>query len=460
MPDKILLVDDEKELLTVLKKSLTRQGYKVYTAENGEEGWNALVETMFDLVISDQAMQPVDGLELLQRIRSIDHHQPFIIMTGAGSIESAVEAMRMGAFTYITKPFKTQELALLAGRAIEYGKLHRRLEDYDSREKQNATAGMVVGNNPVIKQMLSTIKKVADSEASILIQGETGTGKSMFAKHIHKISARKDKPFFTIDCGALSEHLLESELFGHVKGAFTGAVRAKRGLLEEAQGGTIFLDEIGELTPSTQVKLLRAIQEKEIKPVGGNIPIHIDVRFISATSRNLSEEVEKNGFRKDLYYRLAVIPLHLPALRERKEDLGFFVDHFIRKCNKMYNKKVTELDPAAMQVLMNSSWKGNIRELENIIERAVLLTDDTVIAVDSLYHYVRPSTPPVASEIDTSSSLKEAVEQAERAAIRKALKEAAGNRSKAARVLGISRRTLYDKLELYDFNSRETPSTA
>ena len=450
MPDKILLVDDEKELLTILKKSLTRQGYQVYIAENGEEAWNALGETMFDLVISDQAMRPVDGLELLRRIRSVDHHQPFIIMTGAGSIESAVEAMRMGAFTYITKPFKTQELALVAGRAIEYGKLHRRLEDYDSREKQNTSKNMVLGNNSVIRQMLSTIEKVAGSEASILIEGETGTGKSMFAKHIHTIGSRKDKPFFTIDCGSLSEHLLESELFGHAKGAFTGAVRAKRGLLEEAQTGTIFLDEIGELTPSTQVKLLRAIQEKEIKPVGGNIPIHIDVRFVSATSRNLSEEVEKNGFRKDLYYRLAVIPLHLPALRERKEDLGFFVDHFIRKFNNVYNKKITELDPGAMQMIMDSPWKGNIRELENIIERAVLLTDDTVIGLDSLCNQVRPSTTSVATRIDTPSSLKEAVEQAERAAIRKALKESDGNRSQAARILGISRRTFYDKLEIYD----------
>jgi DNA-binding NtrC family response regulator len=451
MPDKILLVDDEQDLLSILKKSLTRQGYAVQTAESGEEAWSALSEIMFDLVISDQAMKPVDGLELLQRIRSVDHHQPFIIMTGAGSIESAVEAMRMGAFNYITKPFKTQELALLAGRAIEYGKLHRRLEDYDSREKQNASTPMVIGNNPVIRQMLSTIEKVADSEASILIQGETGTGKSMFAKHCHQIGSRKNKPFFTIDCGALSEHLLESELFGHAKGAFTGAVRAKRGLLEEAQSGTIFLDEIGELSPSTQVKLLRAIQEKEIKPVGGNIPIHIDVRFISATSRNLNEEVEKGGFRKDLYYRLAVIPLNLPPLRERKEDLVFFVDHFIHKFNKLYNKKVTALDPGAMQMIMDSPWKGNIRELENIIERAVLLTDDTVIGLDSLCTQAQPVTTYLVPKIDTPLSLKEAVEQAEIAAIRKALKETGGNRSKAAKILGISRRTFYDKLEIHHY---------
>ncbi|HKI81108.1 MAG TPA: sigma-54 dependent transcriptional regulator, partial [Pseudodesulfovibrio sp.] len=299
MPEKILLVDDEQELLSVLKRSLARQEYVVDTASTGQEAWKALSETVYDLVVSDLAMEPVNGLELLKQIRGIDHILPFIIMTGAGSIETAVDAIKLGAYHYITKPFKTQELVLLARRAIEHGQLHRKLESFNGLAANADSESMVIGNNSMIQQMMTMVEKVSDSDVSILIQGETGTGKSLFAKRIHNISSRAERPFFTIDCGALSENLLESELFGHVKGAFTGAIRAKRGLLEEAQGGTVFLDEIGELTPPTQVKLLRAIQEKEIKPVGGNTPINVDVRFLSATSRNLEEAVETGEFRKD-----------------------------------------------------------------------------------------------------------------------------------------------------------------
>ncbi|EGB14567.1 two component, sigma54 specific, transcriptional regulator, Fis family [Pseudodesulfovibrio mercurii] len=449
MPEKILLVDDEQELLAVLKRSLGRQGYVVDTASTGQEAWKALSETAYDLVVSDLAMEPMSGLELLKQIRTIDHIQPFIIMTGAGTIETAVEAIKLGAYHYITKPFKTQELALLARRAIEYGRLHRKLETFSEREQQADSGAMVIGNNALMQQMMTMVEKVSDSDVSILIQGETGTGKSLFARRIHNASSRADKPFFTIDCGALSENLLESELFGHVKGAFTGAIRAKRGLLEEAQGGTIFLDEIGELTPSTQVKLLRAIQEKEIKPVGGNTPITVDVRFLSATSRNLEEAVEAGEFRKDLYYRLAVIPLHLPALRNRQEDMVLFVGHFVHKFNVRYNKKVQSLTPGAMQTLRDSPWKGNIRELENVIERAVLLAEGQTISVEDLCAHPI-CFPETEGGEEGAVSLKQAVKNAEIKAIRQALAAAEGNRSKAAKILGIGRRTLYDKIESYD----------
>nr|WP_321258394.1 sigma-54 dependent transcriptional regulator [uncultured Pseudodesulfovibrio sp.] len=450
MLHKILLVDDEQELLSILKRSLSRQGYTVHTATSGEEAWKALSETMYDLIVSDLAMEPMGGLELLKQVRTIDSILPFIIMTGAGSIETAVDAIKLGAYHYITKPFKTQELALLARRAIEHGELHRKLESFNAQEEDDQTGAMVVGNNAVIQQMMNTVDKVSGSDAPILIQGETGTGKSMFAKRIHLASSRADKPFFTIDCGALTENLLESELFGHVKGAFTGATRAKRGLLEEAQGGTIFLDEIGELSPSTQVKLLRAIQELEIKPVGGNTPINIDVRFLSATSRNLDEGVETGDFRKDLFYRLAVIPLRLPPLRERQDDLLLFVDHFVRKFNTRYNKDVTELSPSAMQMLMDSPWKGNIRELENVIERAVLLSDDNIITLDSLCTTARSCAQNKYENPSQAVELKSAVEKAEISAIRQALAVAEGNRSKAAKILGIGRRTLYDKIDTYN----------
>jgi DNA-binding NtrC family response regulator len=449
MPEKILLVDDEQDLLSVLKRSLGRQGYVVDTAPCGPDAWKALSETAYDLVVSDLAMEPMSGLELLKQIRSIDHIQPFIIMTGAGSIESAVEAIKLGAYHYITKPFKTQELALLARRAIEYGKLHRKLETFSQREQKADSESMVIGNTTLMQQMMGMIEKVSNSDVSILIQGETGTGKSLFAKRIHNSSSRSDKPFFTIDCGALSENLLESELFGHVKGAFTGAIRAKRGLLEEAQGGTVFLDEIGELTPSTQVKLLRAIQEKEIKPVGGNTPIKVDVRFLSATSRNLEEAVESGEFRKDLYYRLAVIPLHLPPLRNRQEDMVLFVGHFVSKFNERYNKSVQSLTPGAMQTLRDAPWKGNIRELENVIERAVLLAEGDVISVEDLCAHPMCFPDSAGGVEDGTVSLKRAVEKAEIKAIRQALATSDGNRSKAAKILGIGRRTLYDKIDAY-----------
>lgn len=448
MPEKILIVDDEQDLLDILKRSLGRQGYVVHTATSVQEAWSALSETMYDLVISDLAMEPAGGLELLKQVRGMDNLLPVIIMTGAGSIASAVEAIKLGAYHYITKPFPTQDLLLLARRATEYGQLHRKLESYNSRERENDIPAMVIGNNALIQQMMAVVEKVSDSDASILIQGETGTGKSLFARRIHKASSRAGKPFYTIDCGALSEHLLESELFGHVKGAFTGAIRAKRGLLEEAQGGTIFLDEIGELTPATQVKLLRAIQEKEIKPVGGNTPISVDVRFLSATSRNLEQGVESGEFRKDLYYRLAVIPLHLPPLRQRQDDLVLFVDHFVRKFNARYNKHVTALTPGAMQMLMDSPWKGNIRELENVIERAVLLTEGQTIT-EGLCTHVRSFSDPGAEGEQQIVSLQQAVEKAEINVIRQALAITEGNRSKAAKILGIGRRTLYDKIDAY-----------
>jgi len=450
MTTTILLIDDEKDLLIPVKRSLKRLGCKVHTAQSGEEGWKAVTEVMYDLVVCDLVMPGIDGIELLKRIRTIDSTLPVIIMTGVGTIENAVEAMKLGAYHYITKPFKTRDLGFLAQRAIEHGQLHRKLERMDALEEPNDFESMVIGNNVMIQQMLNTIEKVSVSDASVLIQGETGTGKSMFAKLIHKASSRAEKPFFTIDCGALAEQLLESELFGHVKGAFTGAMRARRGLLEEGQGGTVFLDEIGELSPPTQVKLLRAIQEHDIKPVGGNKSIHIDVRFISATSRNLPREIEQNRFREELYYRLAVIPLNLPPLRERKEDIVIFVDHFIQKFNLRYKKNVTELAPSVLQMFQESPWKGNIRELENVIERAVLLTEGNIMSLN----YLCTNTAPFMEEDNqpgkTSISLRKAVKKAESKTIVQALEIANGNRSKAAKLLGIGRRTLYDKMDTYN----------
>jgi DNA-binding NtrC family response regulator len=450
MPDKILIIDDEDELLLALARYFKRQGVSVHTATSAQEGWRHIDETMYDLIISDLAMPGMSGLELLEKVRAVDHLTPFIVMTGVGTIETAVEAIKHGAYHYIAKPFKTQELELLARRAIEHGKLHRRLASVNQQSATENPSEMILGTNRSVKEVMQTIAKISQSTASVLIQGETGTGKSMFARYIHETSERRNHPFYTIDCGALTENLLESELFGHVKGAFTGAICAKRGLLEEAQGGTIFLDEIGELTPSTQVKLLRAIQELEIKPVGGNKPVKIDVRFISATSRDLNTEVKEQRFRKDLYFRLAVIPLKLPPLRERKEDLLLFINYFVHKLGSRYNKRITEIAPCALTVLMESPWRGNIRELENVLERAVLLASGPTITVDTLFSQAEQRFE--EEEDRTPVPLKDAVELAEKQAIRQALLIAAGNRTKAAQYLGIGRRTLYDKMDAYSMN--------
>ncbi len=451
MKYNVLFIDDEKDFLTALKGYFTIS-YEVQTAESGAKGLSLLEQTQFDAVVTDMSMPGgMDGLDVIREIRKTDPLLPIIIMTGVGTIKNAVEAIQQGAFHYITKPFGSEELEITLRRAIESGQLHRRLARQEGESRKDHD--YVFGSSRHIQDIMQTIDKVSESDAPILLLGETGTGKSMIAKHIHKTSTRKDKPLFTIDCAALAEPLLESELFGHVKGAFTGAVSAKRGLLEEAYGGTILLDEIGELSPSTQVKLLRAVQELEIRPVGGNRPVSIDVRFISATSRNLEDEIEKNQFRKDLYFRLAVISLTLPPLRQRKFDIPQFVAHFLKKFNQRYKKRITRLEPSVLQELQQLPWKGNIRELENTMERMVLLADRDVVTRDLLYFCDKNSC---CQETDTPndhiSSLKEVVQDAESLAIKQALELTQGNRTLAAKLLGIGRRTLYVKMETYEIN--------
>lgn len=442
---KLLVVDDESDFLHVLKSFFSFGDYEVHTAGSGEEALSLLSETAFDAVVTDMAMDSMSGLELLKTIKQTNANLPVIIMTGVGTIESAVEAIQFGAFHYVTKPFNPQDLDNLVRRAIESANMQRRLEENDCRD--DASGSMVVGTSRGMQDVMQTVQKVATSDVSVLILGETGTGKSLLAKHIHETSDRADKNFVTIDCASLADNLLESELFGHVKGAFTGAVAAKRGLLEEAQGGTVFLDEIGEMSPSTQVKLLRAVQDLVIKPVGGNKTAKIDVRFISATNRDLKTELEEGGFREDLYFRLAVIPLLMPPLRERTEDILMFVYHFVETSNKRYKKHVSRIDSTVTHLLLSAPWKGNIRELENTIERAVLLADSDVITSGNLCLPNQPRR--VQIEPTSPVSLKRVVEEAEKMAIIQVLQEVDGNRTSAAKRLGIGRRTLYDKLSAY-----------
>lgn len=444
MKTKLLIVDDERDFLDVLKSYFSFGPHEVQTAMSCEKALQMMDQTQFDVVVTDMAMPGDSGLVLLREIKKMDRYLPVIVMTGVGTIENAVETIQQGAFHYIAKPFNPKDLENLVCRAAEHVALNRRLE----REAAHATSdSFVLGQSRSIQSVVQMISKVAASTAPMIIMGETGTGKSLFARMVHEQSERRGKPFLTIDCAALAETILESELFGHVRGAFTSAVSAKRGLLEEAQGGTIFLDEIGELSLGTQVKLLRAIQEQEIKPVGGNKSSSIDVRFISATSRDLSQELAEGNFRRDLYFRLAVIPLYLPPLRERLEDLPLFVDHFIRLLNKEYKKNISHIDREVMNMLLDAPWRGNIRELENVLERAVLLSNGEAITMADICMGGPPQHN--ATTNSTPVSLKEVVEEAEKRAILEILAETGGNRSAAAKLLGIARRTLYDKLAQY-----------
>jgi DNA-binding NtrC family response regulator len=454
MSEHILIIDDEPEMLSVLGKLLTSKGYRVQQAESGEQAWKAIEETMFDLIISDMALPDISGLEILERVRATDSTLPFIIVTGVGTIESAVQAIQLGAFHYIIKPYKRRDIEILTQRALEFGKLHRKLDNIRPLDGEAPSLSMMTGSSKLLMDLLRRVEKVSDSEASVLIQGETGTGKSLLARKIHENSSRRDKPFLTIDCGALTETLLESELFGHVKGAFSGAICAKRGLLEEAQGGTIFLDEIGEISLPTQVKLLRAIQEKIIKAVGGNKDIPIAVRFISATSKDLRDEIIHGRFREELYYRLNVIPLQLPPLRERLDDLLPLIDHFLEKFCKLYKKRITQIRPEVLQAFHCHPWKGNIRELANILERGVLLAENESLTMDCVFlDNLRRETSREERD-EGPKSLRETVEEAETRAIVLALKVCNNNRSRAAEMLKISRRALYDKIELYNITNK------
>lgn len=447
MKYNVLFIDDEPDFLHALK-GYFNYAYEVQTAESAEKGLDLVDHTQFDAVVTDMSMPGgMDGLDVIRRIRQSDPILPIVIMTGVGTIENAVEAIQQGAFHYITKPFDSKELEITLRRAIETGQLHRRL----SRQKNEIhESGYVLGSSRCIQEIMQTIDKVSCSDAPILLLGETGTGKSMIAKYIHEKSKRKGNPLFTIDCAALAESLLESELFGHVKGAFTGAFSAKRGLLEEAHGGTVLLDEIGELTTSTQVKLLRAIQEHKIKPVGGTKIVSIDVRIISATSRDLDAAIETNEFRKDLYFRLAVLPLTLPPLRNRKFDIPQLAAHFLHKFNRRYNKNINRIEPSVLQELQQLPWKGNIRELENTMERIVLLADRDVVTRDLLY-FNGNREPHSTNDLpdDHFPSLKEVVQDAESLAIKQMLELTKGNRTLAAKQLGIGRRTLYIKMDAY-----------
>jgi two-component system response regulator HydG len=436
---KILVVDDQRNMRTTLAMMLRGAEYEVDEAADGAHGAQLGAEGAYDVVLTDLRMGTVDGIEVLRTIKQKQPLTEVVVMTAYGTIESAVEAMRLGAFDYIQKPFTEQELLMKVARAVDNRKLHGQVQLFANEFRERYQFENIVGRSQAVRDVLARIVKIAPSDATVLITGESGTGKELVAKAIHANSRRSNKPFVTVNCAAITETLLESELFGHARGSFTGAVSARKGLMEEADGGTFFFDEISETPLSFQAKLLRAIQEHEIRRVGENKPIKVDVRIIAATNQDLLTAIAEKRFRQDLYYRLNVARFELPPLRERKEDIPLLVQFFLDKYNKK-NGTRARLGEGVIEVISQHDFPGNIRELENLVEQGVALSGGGIVGLDEVQ--LRPKRPTSG----TGRTLAEVVDAAEKEAIEAALRECDGNRERAAELLDISPTTLWRKM--------------
>jgi DNA-binding NtrC family response regulator len=446
---KILLVDDETAILETLEILFRGEGYEVTVADSGPKALAALEDEKPDIVLTDIRMPGAGGLDVLSHARAVDPEMPVILMTAQASLQSAVRALNEGAYYYLQKPFANDELLAICRRALEARALkveNKRLKQEIHKQSRNSSA-RPIGVAPRFVEVLELAETVAATDSTVLISGASGTGKEVVARYIHELSERSEAAFFSINCGALPESLLESELFGHVKGSFTGAVKDKDGLLVAAAGGTFFLDEIGEMSPSTQVKLLRAIQEREVIPVGATKAVAVEVRIVAATNRDLEEEITRGAFRSDLYYRLNVIQLHLPPLRERREDVPLLASHFLDRLAAKEGGRRMTLSEEALKILTRYDWPGNVRELENALERAAVLSPDDAIASGALPERVREAPTPrlVAQEQSSNPSM----EVVERAYIQWVLQAEGGNKTRTAEVLGIDPSTLYRKLNRY-----------
>ncbi|MBN1962780.1 MAG: sigma-54-dependent Fis family transcriptional regulator [Deltaproteobacteria bacterium] len=454
---RILIVDDESGMRAMLNLLLSRNGYLVSEACNGNEALQILAQNSVDIVLTDVRMPELDGLGLLQKLHDLQLPVTVIMMSAFVELEDAIKALKMGAADYVSKPFRTDEVLLKIAMAIERQRLQAereqlRDENAQLRKKSHSksTPMGLIGKSPRFIETLATISKVADYKSTVLLQGESGTGKELLARALHAESIRKRGPFVPINCGAIPETLLESELFGHVKGAFTDAGRTKIGLIEEANAGTLFLDEIGELPLTLQVKLLRFLQEDEIRRVGDIKDIKVNVRVVTATARDLQKMVEAGQFREDLYYRLNVLQLRVPPLRERKEDIPLLVEHFIEKYGKRLNRPGMTFTRDALRLLLDYSWPGNIRELENLVERAMVLAENTQIDAANLPDHLQNETAlatPFA--FDHNFSIKKAIRILERELIKRSLNKTGGNRTRAAELLEISHRALLYKIKEY-----------
>jgi two-component system response regulator AtoC len=451
IPKRILIVDDEESFRHMLSVILKKEGYEVELAANGEEGLSKISISTFDQILCDIRMPQMDGLEFLQASQKVGTDATIIMMSAYGTLDTAIEAMKLGAYDYISKPFKPDEIILTLKKAEERERLRKENELLRKAVQKEYSFENIVTKNEKMDKIFEMIKKVAPYKSTILITGESGTGKELVARAFHYQSDRSKNLFVPVNCGAIPENLLESELFGHAKGAFTDAIRTKKGLFEEADGGTLFLDEIGELPAQLQVKLLRVLQDGEIRRVGESKPIQIDVRIIAATVKDLAREVSEGRFRDDLFYRLNVLHINLPPLRERKEDIPLLVTHFINKYNQSLSKNVKGIDSRALEALIEYKWYGNIRELENTIERALVLTDGDTIELENLPIEIQNFQDEVQVEplVEDEYSIKKASKLLELNLIKRALKKTKGNHTHAARLLEISHRALLYKIKEY-----------
>lgn len=458
---KILVVDDEPSQRKMLLANLSLDGYQVSEAEDGGDAIARVSDEFYDLILMDNRMSQIDGIEALREIKKISPGIPVIIITAYASVETAVEALQAGAHDYLTKPLDIEELKIKIHQTLEFWRLKRENILQKRRLENLFDASRIVGRSPLMRRVLETVATVAPTEASVLILGESGTGKELIANSLHQGSGRSDKRFIKVNCAALPETLLESELFGHEKGAFTGAINRKPGRFELAHGGTIFLDEIGEMTVATQAKLLRVLQEREVEPLGSTRTVNVDIRIIAASNKILSREVEKGSFREDLFYRLNVVPIELPGLRERKEDIPLLTEHFLKIYNEKNGRNVQGFHPRALDALMRYSWPGNIRELENVVERAVILARDDYVPFSELPEPLREATgDTVIQEIREGIRPGMTIKEMEQELILRTLEDNDGNRTRSARILGITRRTLQHKLKEYDIERQsENPST-
>ena len=439
MSERILLVEDETTLRESLKRVFLREGYEVDIARDAETGLEILEETTYDLIITDILLPGITGLELLKTYKGQNADQMFIVMTAFASLETAVEALRGGAYDYIIKPIIHEEIKRIVRNALKERALKAENVILKRQIEERYDFANIIGQSSAIGSLIEEVKKVSDSRSNVLLLGETGTGKELFARSIHYSSSRRDEPFIPINCSAIPENLLESEFFGHLKGAFTGAVSNKRGLFEEADKGTVFLDEIGDLNLPLQSKLLRVIDDREIRPIGSLQSRKIDIRFVAATNRDLSKALKEGRFREDLYYRINVITLKLPSLRERREDVMLLAQSFLKKYSGELGKSVKYIDEPAKKILLEYDWPGNVRELQNIIERAVLITDSNFITVEHLPEDVKCSASFFSESIDNSLSIEEYTKEFI------LTYQTKFNEQKLADMLGITRKSLWEK---------------
>ncbi|HOM07629.1 MAG TPA: sigma-54 dependent transcriptional regulator [Syntrophales bacterium] len=451
---RILIAEDEELIRQNLAEVLSASGYEVTTCADGKEAMEAFVRDTYDVVLTDLRMPHMDGLELLRLVKEMRPEQIVIIMTGYGSVQSAVDAMKMGAFDYLTKPLKDDMVRIVLARAASFAHLKEENIVLRNQLRDKFDFGKMIGYSEAMKKVFEKIEKVAATNSTVLIHGESGTGKELVARAIHFNSERRSRPLVAVNCGAIPEELLESELFGHEKGAFTGAIRSRPGRFELAEGGTIFLDEIGDMSPALQVKVLRVIQERQYERIGGVKTQNADVRIIAATNQDLEQLVREKRFREDLYYRINVIPIYLPPLRERGFDIAILANHFLKKFNEEKGKSVQRFDPEAVKFLLAYPWPGNVRELENLVEMLVVMKEGGVITAEDLPEKFRPpraeATKGWAAPWDFPEEgidLQDMVTAYERELIMKALERCGGVKNKAARMLGMKRTTLVEKLK-------------